>query len=402
MAKTLTAKSVEQAQPGPARREIPDAALPAFYLVVQPSGMKSWAVRYRARGKPRKHTLGSYPALDLGTAREAARAALRAVAEGRDPAAEKASQNSDTARERDLFKNVVDEFLARHMKGKRSAAEVERMLRVDVLPRWGERRIQEITKRDVLELLDGLTDRGVGPMTNRVFAAVRKLFNFCLARDMIASSPCAGIRPPVPEVSRDRVLTDDEIRAFWGATGRMGYPFGPLFRLLLLTGQRLSEVGEMTWAELDLSDRLWTIPRQRAKNDVAHGVPLSEVAMGIIGNLPRVAGPVGYVFTTNGRSPVSGWSRAKRNLDREMGATTPWRLHDLRRTCASGMARLGINLPVIEKVLNHTSGSFAGIVGVYQRHSFADEKRRALEAWGSFVVGLSSEQPAVNIVRLAG
>ncbi|MBA3520728.1 MAG: tyrosine-type recombinase/integrase [Rhizobiales bacterium] len=147
------------------------------------------------------------------------------------------------------------------------------MFKHDVLPKWGDRRIQEITRRDVIELLDGLTDRGVGTMTNRVFSITRKLFNWAIARGIVDASPCAGVRPPVPEVSRDRVLTEDELRWFWAATATLGFPFGPLFRLLLITGQRLSEVGEMTYGELDLRQHLWTIPRERVKNNSAHDVP---------------------------------------------------------------------------------------------------------------------------------
>ncbi len=374
-------------------------------------GGRSWAVRYRHGGAPRKLTIGSYPMLGLGEAREAARDALQAVSKGADPAAQKVAKRREAAvgADRDLVKNVVAEFLNRHVKANKSRAEVERMFKHDVLPKWGERRIQDITRRDVIELMDGLVDRGIGPMANRVFSIIRKLFNWAIGRDIIMVSPCAGIRPPVPEVSRDRILSDDEIRWFWRAADRAGPPFGPLFKMLLLTGQRLSEVGDMTHGEF--RDRLWAIPKERVKNGAAHDVPLSDPALEVLASVPRISGRPGYIFTTTGKTPVSGFSRAKANLDKAMlaiareevgeGVTVPpWRLHDLRRTAASGMARLGINLPVIEKVLNHSSGSFAGIVGVYQRHSFADEKRRALEAWGSFVEQIVSGEPAGNVVAL--
>ena len=274
------------------------------------------------------------------------------------------------------------------------------MLNHDVLPKWGNRRIQDITRRDVIELLDGLTDRGLGIGANRSFALVRKLFNWAVERDIIAETPCKGIRPPVSEVSRDRLLSDDEIKAFWKATEAIGYPFGPLFRLLLLTGQRLGEVAEMSASELRPDERMWTIPKERAKNNSVHDVPLSDAALAVLEALPRIAGTRRFLFTTTTETAVSGFSKSKEGLDRIMAPTTPWRLHDLRRTVASGMARLGINLPVIEKVLNHTSGSFAGIVGVYQRHSFADEKRQALEAWGRFVTALVEDRPAKNIIEL--
>jgi integrase len=193
------------------------------------------------------------------------------------------------------------------------------------------------------------------------------------------------------------VLTDDELKALWKAAGELGWPFGDIVRLLILTGQRRDEVGEMGWPELALEQRLWTLPRGRVKNDNGHEVPLSAPAIEVIEKLPRVKG-CPFVFSTTGETPVSGWGKGKDRLD-EAAGFDDWRLHDLRRTVASGMARLGIALPVIEKVLNHSSGSFRGIVGVYQRHSFADEKRAALEAWGRFVEQLVSGTPP-NVIPL--
>ncbi len=419
MAKVLTAVSVEKLKPDPAKRhEVPDGGLPGLYIIIQPSGRKSWAVRYRHGAKTRKLTLSpGYPALGLADARQRAGEELRKASEGADPAGEKRLRRVVPDPGRDLVSNVVGDFLKRHVVNARWRHEVERMLTREVLPTWGERRIQDITRRDVIDLLDGLTDRGVGTMTNRVFSVVRKLCNWSIERDILTTSPCAGLRPPVPEVSRDRVLDDDELRWLWKAAVGLSYPFGPLVQLLALTGQRKSEVGDAGWSEFNLGERRWTIPKERAKNGNPHDVPLSDQALVIVEALPRIKGRVGYLFTTTGESPVSGFSRAKDNLDKAMLAiargeaeergddpdevTIPdWRLHDIRRTVASGMARLAINLPVIEKVLAHTSGSFAGIVGVYQRHSFAAEKGTALDAWGRFVETTVGGRPAANVVAL--
>lgn len=408
MSKVLTARSVEQAKPDPdRRREIPDGMLPGLYLVVQQSGAKSWAVRYRHAHTPRKLTLGPYPALDLADARGEARTALQAIAKGEDPAATRVAARRKAGDGRDLFRSVAADFIERHASNKRTRPEIERMLSKDVVPRWGGRRIQDLSRRDVIELLDVLLDEGKTIQANRIFSVVRKLFNWAVGRDIVAVSPCAGVRPPVAEVSRDRILSDDELRWLWTACDSLSYPFGPLIKLLLLTGQRLSEVAEMTAREVDLDKRLWVIPRERVKNDRQHDVPLSDAACEVLASLPRFAGKAGYLFTTTGARAVSGWSRAKKNLDAGMSKAAggaeipPWRLHDLRRTAASGMARLGINLPVIEKVLNHTSGSFAGIVGVYQRHSFSDEKRDALKAWGKFVTGIVEGEPtSSNVIPL--
>jgi integrase len=403
MRKLLTARFVENAKPEAKRREIADTLLRGLYFIVQPSGSKSWAIRYRLHRKAQpKLTLGPYPLLDVAKARDLAKKKLLLVSKGVNPA-----HRADGLNGRDLVKNVVAEFIKRHAKQNRSWPEVERMFTHDVLPVWSERQIQTITRRDVRDLMDALVDRGVGPMTNRVFSVVRKFFNWARERDIVDANPCDGLRPPVLETSRDRVLSDSEIRLFWKSTDTLAYPFGSLFQLLLLTGARLSEVGEMTFPEIDFERRMWTIPKERTKNGVAHEIPLSNKAVEVIESLPRIQSKAGYLFTTTGETSVSGWSRAKRNLDKMMAAAgedvtiPPWRLHDARRTAASGMARLGIALPIIEKILNHTSGSFSGIVGVYQRHDYRDEKRRALEAWASFVEQLVADKPLSNIVQLA-
>jgi integrase len=437
MAKALTVKGLEKIEKDPApasRQEIPDGLLPGLYVVRQPSKAMSWAVRYRHAGQPRKLTLGAYPAIKLEAARDIGGKALRAAAEGRDPAAEKQTAKVEAKRhaaeeirgQRDLFENVAREFVQRHaMKSNKENTwrETARILGLrpspdnpdvlvdaggDVMTAWRGRKIQEITKRDVITLLDGVNDRGSPIMANRVLSAVRKLFNWCMARDVIQVSPCTMVTPPAPEQSRDRVLSDHELRLVWNAADGDGWPFGPLIKLLMLTGQRLAEVGGMRWEEIDLEQKLWTLPAERVKNGQRHEVPLSDAAVTILRAVPRIKTTRGYVFTTRRDAAVSGFSRAKDRLDAaiaiagaEGAPVEHWTFHDLRRTMASGMARLGIQLPVIEKVLNHTSGTFRGVVGVYQRHSFADEKRAALTAWASFVeTTVSGESPA-NVVPLS-
>jgi integrase len=394
MAKALTNRSVEMTKPSSERREIPDGLLSGLYLVIQPSGAQSWAVRYRHHGRPCKHTLGRYPAIDLAAARKLASAALRAVAEGRDPGQEKRHTRVSKA---DSIEAIAAQFIERHCNRSnrpRTAEETKRLLELHVLPRWRTRLAREITRRDVLDLLDRIVDSGKPIAANRTLAAVRKMFNWTIARDMLTASPCAGVKPPTPERARDRVLTDDELRLVWRATGKIGGSFGSLVRLLMLTGQRRNEVAGMRWDELNLEARLWTLPRERVKADRPHEVPLSAAAIAIPESVPRIAGSP-FVLTTTGKAPSNGYSKGKRKLDALLPEDMPaWRLHDLRRTTASGMARLGIDLPVIEKVLAHSSGSFAGIVGVYQRYDFASEKRAALEAWGRHIEGVVSGKPA--------
>jgi integrase len=380
MAKALTSRTVELLKPSTERREIPDGLLQGLYLVLQPSGARSWAVRYRHGGRPRKHTLGSYPAIDLAAARKLASAALRAVAEGRDPGVEKRLARSPNP---DTIEAVAEAFLERHVRRTNRPSTIsatERLLRSYVLPRWRGRLASEITRRDVLDVLDRVHDAGKPIAANRVLAAVRKLFNWAASRDIITASPCAGVKPLSPEQSRDRVLSDPELCDVWRAADQLGGPFGALVKLLILTGQRRDEVAGMRWEEVNLNTHLWLLPAARTKNKRAHEVPLSSTAVAVVRSLPRLGDT--YILTSIGDAPVSGYSKAKTKLDTLMPkGIPPWRLHDLRRTVASGMAKLGVNLPVIEKVLNHVSGSFSGVAGVYQRHSFEDEKRAALEVW---------------------
>lgn len=410
MAKALTAKAVENAHPEAARREIPDGLLAGLYLVVQPSGAKSWAIRYRFGGTPKKYTIGRWPGIDLAAARELGRKALFAVAEGRDPGAERKEIRRAVAlnqgkAERDSIVNLVQTFIDRYaMANTRETTwkETERLLKKDVVPAWRGRRIQEITRADVIDLLDRIVDRGSPIAANRTLAAVRRMLAWCAERGMIASSPCHGVKPPSGEHSRDRVLSDDEVCVIWNAAEMMGYPYGPLTQLLMLTGQRRDEVAEMRWSEIDLTARTWTLPKERVKNAIAHQVPLSTMATAVLERLPRIQSHATYVFTAHGEKPTTSFSRPKQRLDRLVASSAAsmaagpvghWTFHDLRRTAATGMARLGVNLPVIEKVLNHTSGSFGGIVAVYQRHSYAEEKRAALELWGEHIGVLVRQLP---------
>jgi integrase len=268
-----------------------------------------------------------------------------------------------------------------------------------LVKRWGKRQLADIRRDEVVAALDDIIDRGSPYAANRTLAHLRKLFNWALPRYRLAENPCRGVQPPGEERSRDRVLSDEELQRVWLAAGAIGWPFGAVVQLLILTGARLNEVARMEWSELDVERKLWTLPAERVKNKRRHEVPLSAAALAIIEALPRGKGR--FVFsTTHGRTAVVGHDGVKVRLDQASGVTG-WRLHDLRRTVASGMAGLKIALPVIEKCLNHTSGTFRGIVGVYQRHEFADEKRQAFEAWARKVVEEIVEGRPANVTRLA-
>jgi integrase len=402
MAKALTVRAIESATAADERREIPDGLLRGLYFIVQPSGTKSWAIRYRHKGTPRKHTLGNYPALDLAQAREAGAKALRAVAEGRDPGVEKQQARSELP---DTVGAVVAEFIAAHVQRNnrpRTAEETERLFNLHVLPHWQNRPIKSITRRDVHALLDRVIAGGSPVAANRTFSAVRKLFVWAMSRDIVDASPCAGIDRPTEEKSRDRVLTDAELKNVWRAAAKIGFPFGPLVQLLILTACRRDEIAGLRWSEIVeiLPDRAaLVLPAARTKNGVQHEIPLSAPAIAILKSLPRIDGST-FVLTTNGEVASSDFGKKKRKLDALLPPGTPsWTLHDIRRTTATGMAKIGIGLPVIEKCLNHVGGSFGGIAGVYQKHEFAEEKRRAFEAWGRHVEDLvSGKTKTANVV----
>ncbi|MDP2356139.1 MAG: integrase arm-type DNA-binding domain-containing protein [Beijerinckiaceae bacterium] len=400
----LTAAMVEKLTPDLAkRREVPDSILPGLYLQIQPTGAKSWAVRYRHRGRTRKLTLGTVAVLPLALARERGREALQAVAAGLDPATEKRHARTSEA---DLVRSIVAEFLDRHVRSNnkpRTAEEVERTFRLHVVPAWGDLPLKEITRRDVIALLDAIVDGGKPIAANRAFAAVRKLFNWSIERGIVDTSPCDRVRAPSAEVSRERVLSDDEVVLFWKAAETVGWPFGAMAQLLLLTGQRRDEVAGMRRTEI-VGD-LWQIPGARTKNGMATEVPLSPAARDIIAAAPRIAAS-DLVFSTNGQTPFSGFAKGKIRIDVAMLAVareralaagsndldaialTPWRLHDLRRTLASGMARLGEPVHVIEAVLNHRGGAISGVAAVYNRHRYLEEKRAALERWAQHIARL--------------
>ncbi len=411
MAKALTPVSIEAMKADPEKRiEKPDPALAGLYLIIQPSGAKSWALRYRFGGKPAKMTLGRWPVMGVAEARAKATASLDVLDHGRDPAGErKAKADAAAQSDRDKVVAVVDLFLKRHASHNRRGDDVAAMFRREVIGKWGERDIQTIVKRDVIEVLDAIVDRGSPVTANRLRAHLNTLFNWAKGRDIIQVNPLDGIRPPAPEKARDRVLTPDEVRLFWQASATMEYPFGPLYRLLLLTGQRLREVAEMTWQEVQ-GDK-WFLPAARSKNGDEHTVPLSPEVVAILNDIGHVGR---FVFSTTGISPISGFTRAKARLDRLMAEAanhdqpagsdpveiSPFTIHDLRRTAATGMAGLRFPPHVVEAVLNHRSGSRRGVAGVYNRFDYAEDKRQALESWARQVSAMPEDRQE-NVVSLS-
>jgi integrase len=390
--RSLTVAAVARIKPPPqGQAEYFDRGYPGLALRVSYGGSKSWVYFYRLHGgKLRRLTLGRFPGMELADARTAWQDARKAVGQGENPARRKPAAA-------DSFGAAADEWLKRDQAHNRSHGEVKRVLERDVKPAWDGRVIASITRRDVLELIDSIADRGAVTYARRVQAHLHRLFRWSVGRGIIDSNPAADLPKPGAVVKRDRVLADAELAAVWKAASATEWPFGALFRLLILTGARREEIGALRWSEIQ-DDKI-ELEGARTKNGRPHTIPLSTTATALIEKLPRIDKSE-YVFTTTGETPVSGWSKAKALLDEhatkinDKRALPGWRLHDLRRTVATGMQRLGISLPVVEAVLGHVSGSRAGIVGVYQRHTYDAEKKAALEAWTQYVASLVSETPA--------
>jgi integrase len=369
----LTDASVQRIKPPTnGSSEIFDLGYPGLALRIGHGGAKTFELFYRINGKLRRETLGRWPAISLADARNAWRKTREAIARGETPRRE----NEAPAM---LFERVAEEWIKRDQaKNKPSSLyQVARSLEVDLLPAWRGKRIDEIGKRDVIELLDSIADRGAPLMARRVQSHVKRLFRWCVERDILKIDPTQAMPRVGNGKSRDRVLTDNELAKVWAACHG---PYGAVVRMLALTGARRDEMAQLRWSEID--GATIKLEGSRTKNGEPHIIPISAAAEALLNSLPHLGD-----FVFSGAKPVSNWGQSKRRLDGASGVTN-WRIHDLRRTVATGMQRLGVNLQTIEAVLGHTSGSRSGVVGVYQRHSFDAEKRAALEAWGAHLAAL--------------
>jgi integrase len=377
-----------------------DAAFPGFGLKVTPKGRKVFVVLYRTGGagsKLRKYTIGPYGRVTLHQARVAAQKVFAAKLEGRDLAAEKREARRRVVADR--VEDLLETFILQHVSQNRSAYEISRLLRREMGKPWSGRSIHEITKRDVVDVISAIEQRGAPGTANKTLKVIKTFLRWCVGRAVLDRSPAEGVPMPAKVVTGDRVLTDGELAQVILAARQMSGPYGGIVELLALTGQRREEVAAMTWGELDLHRRVWTLPKSRTKNAKEHAVHLSEQSMAVLLRT-TVRGP--FVFTVLGSKPFREFSRTKRQID-ELSGVTGWRLHDLRRTCVSGMARLGIPPHVADKILNHQSGTISGVAAVYQRHDFLDERNGALERWGAHIAKIvvdasSNRQNAIRRV----
>ena len=403
----LTDTLVRQAKPKPTQYEESDG-LNGLVLVVYPSGKKSWAVRYRdARqlnkvGKPaqRKATLGPVDRMTLGQARKEARALMSRVDDGDYPA----GKNEPSATGRDTVEDVAKRFFKEHRKRdgsplrESSRDEIKRQFKAYITPAIGQRPIAEVTGDEVRKMVKERLDEGRGIMANRLHATLSSFFKWCCHKDqrILAANPYSGFDKPAGEVARERVLSNTELAALWHAAGATAQPFGPIIRLLILTGQRREEVTGMREVEIDTTRAEWTIPSERAKNGDRHVVHLSQPALDELAKVKRV-GRKGLIFTTNGTAVYGGHGKAKAALDKALQFNEHWIIHDIRRTVATGMAALGVPVTVIESIENRRTGTRSGVAGIYNRHQYRDEMELALVAWGRFIIDII----AVDARRIA-
>jgi integrase len=351
-----------------------DSRVRGFGLRVTETGHKSWLVLYRRNGRLRWHTIGTYPPLSLADARKKARDALADVQKGKDPATEK-RESRDADSFAVLAERYLNEWAKRHKKAS-SAREDERNIKRDLLPAWGTRKAGDITRRDVDELLEGIVGRGAAIHANRMHALVSKVYNFGIDKQIVEHNPAHKLKKPSQERQRDRVLDDHEIRAIGTVLDTEPPVFRALFRLLLLTGQRRSEIRNMRWTELDLESGWWTIPGERTKNGTTHRVPIVGEAYQIL--KPLDSGSSEYVFPGRTvRKPISSPQKSLARITQKSGVS--FRVHDLRRTVGTNLARLGVDRTVIKKVLNHSEKG--DVTAIYDRHSYDDQKRDALSRW---------------------
>lgn len=388
MKSRLTEMAVQKLKPAAGRRlEVSDEGCQGLTLRITEGGKKSWSVHYRVagrgdggnRGPLRRMTLGAYPLVDLKAARDKAREALDTADRGDDPA--EVRKDDLRAKGERTFEAICGRFVEAHAKASTVKwRDTERLLNALVVPEWRGRQIDVLDRASVHELLDDVKAAHGAGQAREVRKHVTTLFNWCVNRGYLIASPVAGMqRKDLRYRPRERVLSMDELKAIWAAAGDMGYPFGPMVRLLILTAQRRAEVANLERGWLLPDQQAFEVPASHYKTDRPQVVPLSAPALALVETLPKWNGGDFMLSTTGGKRPVSGFSKAKARLDR-LSKVEDWTLHDLRRSAATHMARLGVQQEHIERVLGH---EVPGVAGTYNRYSYLTEKRAALDLWGA-------------------
>jgi integrase len=401
----LNVKSIQALKPKTTRVDYFDSgrgAIPGFHVRVTPSGEKTYSVLYRiilgGKSTLRRLTIGTVDATSLDEARDQAQDARRSASKGIDPAQQKVIE-----RTAETFEDLAETFIKKHVSKKDSAYEDERMIRKYLIPKLKYTRAKDVTRAQVRALLDGIAE-DAPVQANRVLAVIRKMYNYGISRDLVESNSCALIEPPGDEEARTRVLSDEELPIVWGAFETIEAREEEIvakriinaFRVRLITGQRGGEVDAMQWAEVDLKNRWWTIPADRSKNGKEHRVWLSDPIVRILEQeKERKPKDSKWVFAGRRKDShvveVKGLMKLVREEAKKQGVNDHWTLHDLRRTCATGLARLRVMPFVISRVLNHAQPdhgpqSQSQITAVYNQHEYREEQKAALETWAKHLM----------------
>ncbi len=394
----ITKRLVDATEPQQRDVFVWDTEESGFGLKVTSAGSKSYLLQYRmgGRGYPtRRYAIGPHGAFTPDQARKRAQELRAIVSGGSDPGllkAEKRKQAQVLARE--TFGLFAEEYIKRECPRLKRGDAIVSIIRRELLPHWGNRLISELRRRDAIALTDALIDAGNPAAAHKLHQVIKRIGNWLVERDELETSPFASWKTPTTKTERSRVLADKEIAALWLTWNDIDYPFGAVAKLLLLLGQRRDEVARMQWSEVDLDAAEWTLPPERTKSQRAHLVPLPDTAVALLHDAPRFRGE--FVFsTTGGYRPVGGFSKIKKRVDAASGVRGWW-WHDLRRTCRTGMAALGVPDVVAERVLNHQP---QGLVKTYNLHDYAGEKREALDRWAQRVAEIVTPPPA-NVVGL--
>jgi integrase len=403
--KNLTDAFVKSRKPAPPgqRLDYADAIVPGLALRVTDRGHKSFVLiaRYPLQPKnPTRRALGNYGAISLEQARQKARGWLELVQKGIDPKVESERQKATAQRlQSNTFAAVAAEYLDRHAAGLKKSAEAKRIIEGEFVKRWGGRPITDIVPEEVAAAIRAIVKRGSPYQAHNALGYVRSLYNWAIGTHQfgVTFSPCERLKPKAligARDARERILTDDELRAVWNASKEMAYPFGAIFRLLILTGQREREIADMRWSEVDFEKRLLTISAARMKGGRAHEVPLAPMAINLLAGLPRWTGDCLFSIT-GGATPIGGFSKPKTRIDKFSGVSN-WVIHDLRRTMRTHLSALPVQDLVRELVIAHAK---PGLHKVYDQHNYRDEKRDCLELWEERLRAIV-EPPPANVANL--
>jgi integrase len=390
--------------------DIRDSEIRGLRVRVMPSGERTFVLlaRFQHGADPTRRALGAYPAVSLAEAREKARKWRELIKRGIDPAQEEERERAaELRKQKTTFAAVAEDFIREKLPNESKGREVERDIRRVFIPVWGKRPAVDITALDVRTIIKRVRDEGKIYQAHNLLGYARRLYNWSIGQHCygIETSPCDRLNPEdiVGEKrARTRILSDAELRAAWMAADGLGYPYAPLFKLLMLTGARRSEVAEAQWREVDLAKKIWTIPAERMKADAAHVVPLSNDALAVLQSLPRFERGDYLFSTTFGAKPVNSFHKAKIKLDGAMlkllGDLSDFVVHDIRRTVRTGLSAIpNISDLVRELVIGHTK---PGLHKVYDQHTYLNEKRVALDAWAARLRSIV-EPPPANVVELA-